>query len=828
MHRLFIDSLALTTCLIFFGVNFAHSQEPEKSPHGIKTAEGFSAELVYDVGDDQGSWVSLAVDPKGRLIASDQYGKLYRLTMNDSGESTVESIDLKIGYAHGLLCAFDSLYVVAHANNEQPAGLYRVRDTDQDDQYDDVKLLRKFDGGGEHGPHAVIPGPDGKSLYICGGNHTKLPAPDTSRVPEVWQEDQVMPRLWDATGHAVGIEAPGGWVCQTDPNGEKFELISIGFRNQFDIAFNTAGDLFTYDADMEWDIGTTWYRPTRICHVVSGSEFGWRSGTGKWPEYYQDSLPAVVDIGPGSPTGIQFGTDAKFPEKYQRSLFIADWSYGIIYAVHMSPDGSTYSGEVERFCWAPALPVADIVVSPVDGAMYFVVGGRRTQSAVYRVKYTGSENTAKAAALESNGQASLRHIMENYHDPDLEIDEKSDQVAPLILSEALNAPDRFVRYAARTGLENRYPESLLSIVAQKADSPIAKIEMATAVARVGKPEDLSQTLDILSSINFDSIQEQEQLQLLRAYGLLRIRLDAEGATIDQHLNERFTELYPADSQLLNRELARLLSVTDSADFINKTMKLLDKAGSQHEKIHFALCLSHIKSGWTFEQRKEYFEWFFEAATIRGGNSLRGFLNNIRGEAIKTLDESTKTELGELITKVPQVENPYKELKARPFVQKWTSDSLHDAVVNSFEDADIENGRKMFSVGQCYACHRIKGDGGIVGPDLTAAGNRYSLEDLIATLVDPSKEVSDQYQATNFRLMNGKVVTGRVVNLNKENYMVQTDMINPAQMARIKVEEIDEMAPSSVSMMPEGLLDNLTAEEIRDLIAYMKSVSELDE
>ena len=135
---------------------------------------------------------------------------------------------------------------------------------------------------------------------------------------------------------------------------------------------------------------------------------------------------------------------------------------------------------------------------------------------------------------------------------------------------------------------------------------------------------------------------------------------------------------------------------------------------------------------------------------------------------------------------------------------------------------------MFSVGQCYACHRIKGDGGIVGPDLTAAGNRYSLEDLIATLVDPSKEVSDQYQATNFRLMNGKVVTGRVVNLNKENYMVQTDMINPAQMARIKVEEIDEMAPSSVSMMPEGLLDNLTAEEIRDLIAYMKSVSELDE
>ena len=189
------------------------------------------------------------------------------------------------------------------------------------------------------------------------------------------------------------IMAPGGWICKTDPDGESFELISTGYRNEYDIAFDPNGELFTYDADMEWDVGLPWYRPTRVCHVTSGSEYGWRHGSGKWPEYYPDNLPPVVNIGPGSPTGIAFGTGAKFPAKYQHALFIADWSYGIIYAVHLHAAGSSFQGTAERFCSAPALPVTDLVINPVDGAMYFLIGGRRSQSALYRITYEGPEST---------------------------------------------------------------------------------------------------------------------------------------------------------------------------------------------------------------------------------------------------------------------------------------------------------------------------------------------------------------------------------------------------------------------------------------------------
>src|SRR5690606_32287770 len=111
-----------------------------------------------------------------------------------------------------------------------------------------------------------------------------------------------------------------GWIAKTNADGSHWELISAGYRNAFDIAFNAEGELFTYDSDMEWDFGMPWYRPTRINHVSSGSEFGWRTGNAKWDAEFHDNLPATLNIGQGSPTNLIFGYQAKFPEKYRNSL----------------------------------------------------------------------------------------------------------------------------------------------------------------------------------------------------------------------------------------------------------------------------------------------------------------------------------------------------------------------------------------------------------------------------------------------------------------------------------------------------------------------------
>src|SRR4030095_2228591 len=182
---------------------------------------------------EQGSWVALTVDPQGRLLTSDQSGGIYRITV-DGTKTNVEQLNAKIGGAHGLLYAFNSLYVMA--NEQGTAGLWRLKDIDGKGSFGEPELLRKMEGKGEHGPHQVVVGPDGKSLYFTCGNHTKLPEKMERTRAVAWDEDHLTPRLWDANGHAKGILAPGGYIGRTDPDGNKFELFTFGFRNQFDIA----------------------------------------------------------------------------------------------------------------------------------------------------------------------------------------------------------------------------------------------------------------------------------------------------------------------------------------------------------------------------------------------------------------------------------------------------------------------------------------------------------------------------------------------------------------------------------------------------------------
>lgn len=832
-RRLATTSAALLTIA---SVGSAVAQEPP-APEGpkelatpvdrINMLPGFKAELLYSVpSETEGSWVNLCVDNKGRLITSDQYGKLYRITVSPPGvepaETKVEPIDLpddqQIGMAQGLLYAFDSLYVVVNSPDPKKisSGLYRVRDTDGDDQYDKVELLRAFEGGNEHGPHAVILSPDGKSLYICAGNHTPLPNPEYSLVPRNWQEDHLLARLWDAGGHAHGILAPGGWIARTDPDGKVFELVSSGFRNQYDIAFNSDGELFTYDADMEWDIGAPWYRPTRVNHVTSGSEFGWRSGTGKWPADYPDSLGSVVDIGNGSPTGIAFGTGARFPEKYQRALFISDWSYGIIYAVHMTPDGASYTGVAEKFMAAQPLPVTDLVVHP-DGSMFVAIGGRRTQSGLYRVTYTGEESTALAAPVANDPlkpARELRYSLERLHG------EQSPYTVDLAWPH-LSHPDRTTRFTARIAIEHQ-PVATWAERALAEQNPIASIHAIIALARCGEPSFQDRAIQSLNRISWNDLSESQQIDLLRAYQLVFIRLGQGTDEARQSVVAKLDGLYPNASPRLNLELSRQLAYLEAPGVVKRTLDLFDQAPTQEEQIHYLFMLMELKSDWTPESRERYFKAFGSLGAARGGHSFMGFIRNIRKAAIDTLSQEEQEALKPVLELSLEPVDPATLAPARPFVKNWSVDELVPVLDQKLQNRDYAQGRAMFSAAQCFKCHRVRLEGGSTGPDLTGAGNRFNHRNLLESLIEPSKVVSDQYEKTVFQLEDGRVIEGRVINLNVDQLMVLTNMFDPNSIATVKRDEIEVSQPSKTSMMPSGLLDTFSEEEILDLMAYLKA------
>ncbi|MEP6664437.1 MAG: heme-binding protein, partial [Verrucomicrobiota bacterium] len=348
----------------------------------LTLAPGFTAKLLWSGGAGEGSWICMTTDDKGRLIISPQQDDLlmYRVTLSRSGKiAKTEKIPAPVHQAMGLLYAHDSLYVNGHGPSG--TGLYRLVDENKNDQFEtnEVHFLKKIPGEGEHGYHGLVLGPD-KLIYMINGNHTKLPEGISPTSPHKnYAEDQLLQRQWDPGGHAVGILAPGGHILRFDKDGKNWELMLGGFRNAYDFDFNPAGEIFAFDSDMEWDWGLPWYRPTRIIHAVIGGEYGWRSGSGKFPAYYADTLPAAAHIGLGSPTGVKFGTKSNFPEKYKGALFAMDWSYGRIFAVHLLPDGATYKGSPEVFVQGKPLNVTDMDFGK-DGAMYFITGGRGTQS----------------------------------------------------------------------------------------------------------------------------------------------------------------------------------------------------------------------------------------------------------------------------------------------------------------------------------------------------------------------------------------------------------------------------------------------------------------
>jgi putative heme-binding domain-containing protein len=833
-------SLPLGLCLGFAATTPALGQLKDQATpvEALKVAKGFKVELLYTVSKgDQGSWVAMCTDPKGRLIVSDQYGKLYRLTppaIGTGGTLGIETLDVPVGMAQGLLYAFDILYVMCANDKPYPRGLYRGRDTNGDDKFDDVKLLRGLEGGGEHGPHAILPSPDGKTLTIISGNQTKVTDIASSRVPLNWSEDHLLPRLWDGNGFMKGVLAPGGWVAKTDPNGEKWELMATGFRNEYDAAYNRHGELFTFDADMEWDMNAPWYRPTRVNHVVSGAEFGWRSGAGKWPAYYPDSLGAVVNIGPGSPTGVAFGYGAKFPAKYQEAFYINDWSYGKLYAVHLKPDGSGYTGTAEEFISGSPLPLTDLVVSPKDGAMYFAIGGRRTQSALYRVTYAGKESTTPSLGMKGGEKArEQRRPLEAFHGT-------QNPAAVKAARPFLGSKDRNLRCAARIALEWQ-PVGLWREKALSEKDPQASITALIALARVRsrdqfhrKPTDApvdpalqSQILASLDKISWAKLGDAQRLELLRGYALAFTRLGKPDEPTRQRYIAKFDALYPAKSRELSAELAPFLVYFEVPSAAAKLTAALQSAPTQEEQLDIARAARVLKTGWPPELRKAYFGWFLKTGSFRGGASLSGFLRDIKNDALATLNESEKAELAAVLEAQPEKKKPRESLLAgRAVVKEWTVNDLAPALEKGLgKGRNLACGRDLAGAAGCFTCHRFAGDGGAVGPDLTGVAGRFNAKDLLESIVDPSKEVSDQYAPTVFTLKNGTSVIGRVANLNGDDIMVMEDMSAPGDFTNVKRSELVSAEPSKTSPMPEGLLNTLKENEVLDLLAFLLSAGD---
>ncbi len=813
----------------------------------------------------------MTIDPRGRIIASDQAGQgLFRVTPAPIGSTEptqVERLDVKVSSAQGLLFAFDSLYVTKNGGG---SAIYRLQDTDGDDQFDKVTRLADIAGGGEHGPHGLRLSPDRKQIYIVAGNHTPPPIEITADPPQRmggvrsgqrhakvesgtcrlsanWDEDLLLPRQWDAGGHAVGLLAPAGWIAAIDPDGKNWDLRTIGFRNAYDLALNADGELFTYDSDMEWDIGLPWYRPTRVLHATAGADHGWRSGSACWPAYRLDSLPAAVDIGPGSPVGLEFGYGTKFPAKYQRALYALDWTFGTIYAVHLQADGASYTGSREEFLSRSPLPLTDAGVG-ADGALYFLTGGRSVQSELYRVTYVGSESTAvDAHDTQFADLRAIRQQAEAYLKPD----EDPTQAATRLVG-LLGHADRHIRYAARVGLE-RLPPDLWKDRALASKNPDTVIVGVVGLAHRLEPPAQPALLAALDRLDFGQLSDRQQLDAVRAWALVFIRLGAPEPKVADRLAKKLDSFYASRDDLLNRELCEMLVFLKSPTVAAKTIALIMQPSSSSvapitnptseayeaargsnfadimvlqahppdlQKISYVFSLRNLRDGWTPEERIYYFNWLRDEQERGGGQTFRRFLANVSQDAYDNTPEADRVAIDAAGARRPP--KPIELPKPIGPGQPYTVDDLVALSATHPTGRNFASGKRTFAAARCAVCHRFAGDGGSAGPDLTQAAGRFNVRDLAESLVEPNKVVSDQYRATIIETKDGRTIVGRVLSEYGATIAVAIDPEDATHMVHLLKSDVERRERTPNSLMPANLLGTLNPDEVLDLLAYLLS------
>lgn len=769
-------------------------------------APGFEITEVRVAQPDEGSWIAMAFDDKGRLTISREDVGLLRMTIAEDKKSVsrVEKIDVPLEECRGL--AYDGATLYANANNSK--AMFRLK-IDDAGKPQDMEKLREFPGGVGHGRNDIALS-HGR-VYSIHGDSVERPVDNALNLTSPYREFK--------------SEAPlkEGLLVQLDPESKQAEIVHAGLRNPYGIALNKVRDPFTFDADNEHDMGTPWYRPTRILQLVTGGDSGYREVTGQLPPRFHDQpdhAPQLFDIGRSSPTSVMFGEGLKFPVAYQRALFALDWTYGRVIAVHLAPRGLTYRASAETFLQGRPLNVTDITAGP-DGAIYLTTGGRKTQSALYRVAWTGPETIS---GTPSQHESECAHAAENarnrrglWHE------------LGFVFPRGLASPDPVERHNAtlegereRYFLGNNLPQSssplthwlITARTRQKAAIP------AILKALVDKPPAADRNLTsqfiwvrianlCLETSRNEVLAERDKLIPLvvaawQAFDIRPYSVAPEGTSFE-----------------LRRRLAYLLGELGAEELPSLAGPVLLGSGVQEDQLTGLLALRNQKTGWTPALRRQQFETINSIPLMIGGAGLPPLEKWLREESIKTLTDEEKAALGDLLQPKPPEPEPLPP--PRPLVQKWTLDALASLHTSDGPQGDAERGRILFRDALCSRCHRIGIRGAAVGPDLTFVGRRFSRRDMLESVLSPNLSVAEQYRQEAIETHSGKVHIGRIMpegDYRKETLKLALDPLDASKVIEIDKKEIAEHKSVPTSPMPSGLLDTFTIEEIRDLLAYL--------
>src|SRR5262249_52421807 len=157
-----------------------------------------------------------------------------------------------------------------------------------------------------------------------------------------------------------------------------------------------------------------------------------------------------------------------------------------------------------------------------------------------------------------------------------------------------------------------------------------------------------------------------------------------------------------------------------------------------------------------------------------GASFPKFMINIRESVASSFSGAERAEFASFIAETERLKKPATSVVARKFVKQWTMADLMPSLDQAGAGRSFAKAKEAFLAAQCLACHRFGDTGGSVGPDITAVSSRFSRADILSSIIEPSKVISDQYQNIRITLKNGDDLTGRLLEESPDKLLLLID------------------------------------------------------
>jgi putative membrane-bound dehydrogenase-like protein len=833
----------------------------------VKVPDGFDATL-FAAPPKVGYPVALAAAPTGELfVAVDEQGSIGRTPgggkvlrcIDRDGDGKVDEVTVfaKMDHPRGLIYQDGRLWVlhppflsVYYNGGKGVAVKSEVLVTGLTSDMIDRR-------GGDHTTNGIRLGLDGW-IYIAVGDYG---------CPEAKGKD----------GSRITMR---GGIARVRPDGTDLEIFAIGLRNPFDIGIDPFMNLFTRDNNDNraggWDI--------RVSHLMQGAYYGYSQHYANFPD---EIMPPLGQFGVGSGTGTLFLDDQRWPEKYRNVLLTGDWGRNEVYRHELRTHGPTFDLKQEVFLRLPRPTGMDLDGS---GRLYVAswLGGEASTYVGPNVGFIAriTPHGLKPTPFPSLKQAALTELVRLMCSPNsvarlqsqreiLRRGANPEATKSLELLACDTRAPREARAAAiftlkQLGGKDSHP-ALLNLAR---DATVREFVLRALTDRKRELDGLDTKLFVQALADpSPRVRAQALISLMRlqdvsaARSILPLTVRPKGSFMP---TKKPVHAQPDPDRVLPHLAVRALV---SLAAVDACLEALDGPYAQgalwamrymHDKKTVDGLIQKLRTVQSFDLRRDVLttlvRLYYREADYKGvwwgitpentgpyfdaiewDQSKR--IETVVTNALRDADPDTaaflqnefmrnRVSLKEMPNR--RENNPAAEKDTTVVVQKSDPKNPNqignmplEAVLKRALEArgNAEKGKSLFKAQSCIACHTDSDGQALKGPHLVGIGKRYSAAELAESILRPSAKIAQGFESYLFEMANGKTYTGFIVSTSAKAVLIRE---GTSVRHELKRADIESQVVQKQSIMPDGLANNLTPEELADLIAYLQSLAEGDE